>query len=366
MNDPLILPVGLLARPIEPLNAEDSLERAIRLLPLVTSSVLPIVQGETYIGAISEYTLQKVLEEGGGQNRSEAVEKYADSWPTIPAHATGAEAIRLFAQHNTDTLIVLDANGIPVAVLSPSDMFEKRVAMQVPPLVGGMATPFGVYLTSGVVNGGVGGLALFSTGALLLTLFLLSDIVTYFAALSLPEQPWAYQLVTFLPAIVFFALMRMIPLSGVHAAEHMVVHALERGENLRPEVIKRMPRVHPRCGTNIAVAASIFLTIFSWEWVPDQQVRLLVAAMVTLFSWRFFGGLVQYWITTKPPTSKQIESGISAAKDLLEKYQINRRQSASPLHRILQSGILHVMAGSATAALVAHFIAEWLKLPFAW
>ncbi len=31
----------------------------------------------------------------------------------------------------------------------------------------------------------------------------------------------------------------------------MVVHAIEEGEDLTLEKVRPMPRVHPRCGTNL-------------------------------------------------------------------------------------------------------------------
>ncbi|MER3495923.1 MAG: hypothetical protein C4320_03425, partial [Armatimonadota bacterium] len=67
---------------------------------------------------------------------------------------------------------------------------------------------------------------------------------------------------------MFVILFRLLPLAGTHAAEHMAVNALERGEPLDPEVVARMPRTHIRCGTNLAVGAGLFFGISETPWVP--------------------------------------------------------------------------------------------------
>jgi len=38
-----------------------------------------------------------------------------------------------------------------------------------------------------------------------------------------------------------------------HGAEHMTIHALEAGDPLRPEHIRKYPTAHPRCGTEFLV-----------------------------------------------------------------------------------------------------------------
>src|SRR5438270_13233654 len=106
-----------------------------------------------------------------------------------------------------------------------------------------------------------------------------------------------------LPVAILFIGMRLLPLSGIHAAEHKVVHAIERGEALVPEVVSRMPRVHPRCGTNLWAGATIFLGIFSLPWL-DNASRLLIAAIVTFVLWRPVGQLMQGPVHTRPPSKK--------------------------------------------------------------
>jgi uncharacterized protein YqhQ len=145
---------------------------------------------------------------------------------------------------------------------------------------------------------------------------------------------------------VFLGLMRAVPLSGIHGAEHQVVHAIEREEELQPDVIRRMPRVHPRCGTNIAVGATMFLGLADWAWTPVLEYRLIVAAIVTAFLWRRIGSILQQFVTTKRPSDKQLESGIKAAKMLLDRYAKAHSAFPSVPQRIWNSGMLQVMSGA--------------------
>jgi hypothetical protein len=155
-----------------------------------------------------------------------------------------------------------------------------------------------------------------------------------------------------LPLLVFFGGMRLMPLAGIHAAEHKVVHAIERGEDLTPETVRRMPRIHPRCGTNIAVGATLFLGLGTTSWIASQELRLLFAAMATLMLWRPLGAVVQKYITTRPPTDRHIDMGIRSGKELLANYAKARTSVPSFGERLINSGLFHVIAGSLLAFLL--------------
>ncbi|HRK23140.1 MAG TPA: DUF1385 domain-containing protein, partial [Fimbriimonadaceae bacterium] len=180
----------------------------------------------------------------------------------------------------------------------------------------------------------------------------------YAPKFGLSELPtWLYDGLTF---GLFLLGMRAIPLSGTHAAEHKVVHALERGEPLELEVVRRMPRVHPRCGTNLAVGASLFLGLAGWQAIADPQLRLLLAAMVTLFVWRPLGNLVQLAVTTKPPTDRQLLGAIRSGEDLIRKVHSRRRMRPSFGERLLATGMPHVLGGSFLMWAIAEGIARLL------
>ncbi|MEQ1932620.1 MAG: DUF1385 domain-containing protein [Fimbriimonadaceae bacterium] len=361
MNDPLILAAGQLVRPIENLHPEDSLHRAAHIIRTTPGHVAPVSAGGRYIGVVSETSLEQVLE--NGVDLAQPVVDAVVSHPTIAASATGAEVLRVLRSSAVDQLVVLSQDHQAIGLISASDLFPRRISRPVPALIGGMATPFGVYLTNGSVSGGASHWALVATGATMGLLLVVGSLSAGYLAPVLPETPTMAVFIEWLPYLLFFLLMRLIPLSGTHAAEHQVVHALERNEELVPEVVKRMPRVHPRCGTNIAVGFSLFSGLFLWKWVDDEQLRFLVALLVTVFTFRPLGGFVQWAITTKPATDKQIQSGIKAGRELLDNYAKNRRTFPSPFIRIMNMGILQVIAGSSAVMLPAYYISEWLNLP---
>jgi uncharacterized protein YqhQ len=65
----------------------------------------------------------------------------------------------------------------------------------------------------------------------------------------------------------------------------MVVHAIERGEPLVLEVVRRMPRVHPRCGTNLVAGIALFLGLanFLQGMVPEISETRDLALLLLLW-----------------------------------------------------------------------------------
>lgn len=352
-------------RPTRTVAPEDSLGRAAAELRLNGLELLPLSRDGEYCGVLTERALAVALAEGADLNSPAAIA--LDSGTVIPPYATGAEALRTLADPGVSTLVVVDDRGQLVGVISASDLVPRRRVLPRPVTVGGMATPFGVYLTNGVVNGGAGGFALLSTGAVMFTLLLGAQYLLQYAipplvAIGLPPAwgDWAQS--GFTP-VLFLVGMRLIPLSGTHAAEHQVVHAIERGEDLLPEIVCRMPRVHPRCGTNLASAATIFMAIFLTEWTPQQEVRLLVAFFVTMLTWRRVGSLLQEFVTTRPASDRQLANGIKAGQELLDRYAKARVMTPNAFQRIWNSGLLHVIAGSSLMAGLVYLIGQVFDIP---
>jgi len=261
------------------------------------------------------------------------------------------------------------------------------------PRLGGMATPLGVYLTDGVSSGGVGFWGLALTGASLMLIGLLSQLVislvggaidssySHLAAqhsfgagslgllgLGLLRNIWS-PVSEALPVLLVLICLRLLPLSGTHAAEHQVVHCVEQGMPLTPAHVRSMPRVHPRCGTNLLVGLHIFLLVFlvvfgigaDRNWDPFQSALLgvILAAPLTLTYWRRVGAFMQYWLATKPATDKQIQSAIRAAHEVL------MRRAESPwasgrfriIRRVWNMGFVQVLCGFMLAYLLARGIA---------
>lgn len=361
---PLSQSVGALARHAETVHLGQSLESAAATMRYAESAMVVVLDEPFVAGVIDEAGLSNCLAEGADLH--EPLERAMRDASTIAPHATGAEALRRFTDEGSAPLVVIDAAGHLLGILSPSDLFPKRHEPVRPPSIGGMATPFGVYLTTGSLRAGAGNLALVTTGMLLFTLFLAGVLLTDPLTAALYQKPgWervAAAVSEYLPIVLFLLGMRSLPLAGTHASEHMVVHAIERGEPLVPSVVARMPRVHPRCGTNLAVGAGVFLGVFHSRFLPDDQIRLLVAALATFGLWRPAGSFVQRYITTKRPSQRQVEAGARVGQELLEKYQASPHYSPPFAVRIWNSGMLHVMAGAALSAAIVSVISNVLGL----
>lgn len=353
----LQLPAGALLRFAETAYLGQSLATVAAKLRESGCGLVVVLADPVLAGVVTEASIAESL--ANGCSPDDPLDDAVRPACVISPYATGADALRRFMDDGPEPLVVADDRGHVLGVLAPSDLFPKPPERIRPAMIGGMATPFGVYLTTGTERAGAGGLALVATGMLLFTMFLGSAIVSEEIAYRLfdTSMEWlAGPVVNLLPIVLFLAAMRLLPLAGTHAAEHKVVHAIERGEELSLAAVRRMPRVHPRCGTNLAVGAGIFLGIFGSRFVADDQLRLLLAGIVTLFFWRPLGGFVQQFITTKPPTDKQLEGGIAVGNQLLDRYRTTHHTTAAPWVRLWNSGMFHVMAGASVCAALAALI----------
>ncbi len=246
-----------------------------------------------------------------------------------------------------------------------------------PPRLGGMATPLGVYLHDGVSSGGTGFWGLVLTGmtmsALALIAQLLAHCVSRLAAAHIPalggwESRLPYGLPSLLTALspelplpLVFLLLRLIPLSGTHAAEHQAVHCVERRLPLTLATVRAMPCVHPRCGTNIFAGFSLFLLLFlsvfsvtqsaRWQLLDSVTLAAAVSGPATLIYWRRLGGWVQFWFATRPATDSQIAGAIRAAEQVLARHQerLERRRPLRflPLRRLWTMGLAQILLGYA-------------------
>jgi Protein of unknown function (DUF1385)/CBS domain len=354
IKDRLIQPVGRFMRPCVTIEDFTSVHLAVERMRDAGQEVIPVTANGKYVGALTQSSILQII--AIGSNRDEPVGSFVQPLQTISNRATGADAMRQLESNST--LIVIDDHDNICGLLTPSCFIATPQAPERPHMVGGMATPFGVYLTTGSVKGGKSGWYLFCTGMFLMVFFGVGNEAMSFLTKGFPNTWQTNLLVSFSTALIMMAVFRLLPIAGYHAAEHMVVHAIERSEELSTEVVMRMPRVHPRCGTNLAVAVTMFTTIAFTPWTKDPELRVIIALFATLFFWRSIGSFVQYWFTTKKPNLRQVESGIAAGKELLANYATASNRTASPLTRIINSGMLHVMAGS-FAALGIAWIIEW-------
>jgi hypothetical protein len=256
-------------------------------------------------------------------------------------------------------------------MVSAADLTTALAGRLKPPSIGGMATPFGVYLTDGTVRGGVKDGALVSTGVFIGALQVVAALVAAFLTArlwSLSQKPVLGFLLqqlgeapieVGLSIFVLAALFRLSRVSGYHAAEHQVVHAIEAGDDLVPEVVRAKPRVHPRCGTNLVAGLSIIALLWDWKWLHDrQEFGVLIAVAVFLLTWRRVGSAMQQYLTTRPASDAEIRSGIRAGEELLREYQGSASRRHTRWLRIWNMGICQVLLGYGIVLLTAQVL-DW-------
>lgn len=344
----LAKPVGQLMRPIPRVWPTSTVLTAAAEIRDSGLPAVGVTDGATYIGIVTQASLTEALARGVSEN--DTVEKALDyQGIKLPPYAAGEEALTAFTELNISAIPIVDDSNQLMGVLTPADLWPKKDRPPAPERIGGMATPFGVYLTTGVLRAGADGFALVATGMMMFTVLFGVQIATEFLA-GFSERHDIF-VPDFLYAVffggLFATIFRFLPISSIHAAEHKVVHAIERGEELTRENVRRMPRVHPRCGTNFATGGMIFSGVAGLsQLIPDQQFRMLAALLATLIFWRPVGSMVQYWVTTREPSDKHLDMGIRSGKQLLERYATGRTSKRTFGTWIFNSGLLHVMAGS--------------------
>lgn len=354
----LTAPVGTLMRRTLTVETVDSLVRAAAVFRENGAAVLPVVDGERRLkGVLTDSGLAKALAEAS--EATDAVGEYIHRAETIAPYATAAEALR--QGEDGQTRVVIDDAGRVVGLVSAVDLWPRRRVLPRPSAVGGMATPFGVYLTTGNVSAGAPWWGLMATGASMFGMIAAGWTLSGVLSTLRPETPsYVWLLVT---AVVFFVLMRLLPLSGTHGAEHQVVHAIEREEPLTMDVVRRMPLVHPRCGTNLITGLGIFVALQSVKAL-EPYGGTMVALMVAMVFAMPLGSLVQRFITTRRPTEKQLAGAIRAGEDLLHRNAEAAYSSAKPLRRIWSMGLLQVMAGAYLVVGLVHVVKVVTKLPW--
>ncbi len=117
-----------------------------------------------------------------------------------------------------------------------------------------------------------------------------------------------------------------------HGAEHMSIHALEAGDPLTVDAVRKYPTAHPRCGTEFLVVV-ILVSIVVFSLVGRQAIPVMIASRIILIPviagisyellrfgarhrasrivrWLFQPGIWVQKITTKQPTDDMLEVAI--------------------------------------------------------
>lgn len=350
-TDPPELHLGDLVVPGPTLHTTDSLGRALRAFATGGQPILPVVEGEALVGVLTEQDVQDWIGDQVGRlgpvdpaaARDAMVLHVMRERPLIGYADEPLEAVLPhFEKKGLAALPVLDSLDRFVGMLPRVLALEALTHALRPERVGGMATPFGIFLTTGNQRAGVGDLALAATGALIVLLN-----VAIMAGLHQVEKAFALRVSAPLEAaaalLVFLVVLRLSPLAGLHAAEHQVVNAVERGEPLDEEAVSAMPREHARCGTNLLgllFGAQLLLPL-----IGRDPSWLLLAAVGLMLGWRRIGGFLQRWFTTRPARPGQVVIGLRAGEALLRAYAARPAYRAGRWQRIWNLGVVQVLSG---------------------
>jgi len=120
----------------------------------------------------------------------------------------------------------------------------------------------------------------------------------------------------------------------------MTIHALEHGDPLVVNEVRKYPTAHPRCGTEFLVVV-IALSIIAFGFVGRQEPWVMIASRILLIpviaavgyeilKWGarhrgnpivraiMWPGILVQMITTKPPTDDMIEVAIVSMEQALD------------------------------------------------
>ena len=124
-----------------------------------------------------------------------------------------------------------------------------------------------------------------------------------------------------------------------HGAEHMTIHALEAGDPLTVDAVRKYPTAHHRCGTEFLVVL-VMLSIFTFSLVGKQEPLVMIASRILgipvlaavgyevlrlgaryrrnpLVKAIMFPGILVQMITTKRPEDDMIEVAITSMQEAL-------------------------------------------------
>lgn len=359
--------VGDIVRPCPVVQVTDSVGKAAEAIRKSGCPILPVMQDGMVVGMIDEETLLSVSlnshrELQVGDLMRPVVSPISPDTPL-------SYAAWLMKSQGLPALPIVGMDGKLRGMVTRADVVSALLRGLRPQRIGGMATPFGVYLTTGTHRGGVGDFALVTTGfvmaaclvlarVLVLTGLFFVDVfsrpifgtsygsgffIPYLTGLGVPPFTFLLDIMPWVEILLFFILMKLLPLTGYHGAEHQVVHAIEQGEDLTPEAVSRMPLEHPRCGTNLAALFILVSTALISNISISAKIALVVAAA---FFWRQLGMWLQRIFTVKRPKPHQLRSGLKAGEELLMRFQHQPFRPLPLIGQIWNMGFLQVLSGA--------------------
>lgn len=357
---------------LRPLATDDTLARAVRNLRARGVPALPVADGNRLIGLVAEADILAAVAESSDPRallRATPVTQLMRPLTFLAQIDTElSEVVAASQSQNAPIIPIADREGRYLGLLLPRDLLAALAEEPLVPPIAGLATPLGVYLSTGALRAGANDFALATTGAALMVFNLFAEAIINGLArladhfITLPNLPTenvtgniavaALLIVYALQIFIFLLLLRFSPITGIHASEHMVVRAIEEGEDLALEKVRQMPRVHPRCGTNI-MALLILLAIIqqlltSLRHAMDNATLIFaqfVLVLIVLMMWRRLGSGLQRWITTRRPSDRQLAAAMRVGEELLEQVRAHPGARASMPRRLWNMGFAQVMIG---------------------
>ncbi len=124
-----------------------------------------------------------------------------------------------------------------------------------------------------------------------------------------------------------------------HGAEHMSIHALEAGDPLTPEAVRKYPTAHQRCGTEFLLVV-VVVSIFAFSLLAGQSLITAILGRIALIPvivavsyevlrwgarhrdhvlvrWIFLPGIWLQMLTTRQPDDSMIEVAIVSLQEAL-------------------------------------------------
>lgn len=170
--------------------------------------------------------------------------------------------------------------------------------------------------------------------------------------------------------VSFLILLRLSPLAGYHAAEHMTVNAIERyGVYGWEPYVSQMPRAHPRCGSNLLAGIIPIMLVAVPLFTIDPVLGPILGVLVAGGSWVMrqpIGYFLQRRFTTKQPTAHQLDKGLQAGREVLEQWLADPRPSRILARRIWCRGMPQMLIGVICAVYAVQRIADQLPLWLDW
>ena len=128
-----------------------------------------------------------------------------------------------------------------------------------------------------------------------------------------------------------------------------------------------MPRVHPRCGTNLMALLILLLVSVQFLSSMDEAAQvpaLFALVVIVLLTWRRLGAGLQRWVTTRRPSDRHLAAAVRVAQELLTRARGRPAAGLGPLRRVWHTGFVQVMLGFLALAALAEY--GWPLMVAAW